>query len=330
MTAHVGIIWNPSKTTREDLESGLAKARTAASADPEVRWFETSEDDAGQGAAARAIEAGAEVLVVAGGDGTVRAVAEHLADAAARADAADGAEAAGGAAGGVELGIVPLGTGNLLARNLGVPLNDIPGALTRALTGEARAIDVGWLEIDLDGATERHAFAVMAGFGLDAHMITETDDDLKDKVGWLAYVESLGRALTASDTLEVRITADDQPLNQESVHTLLVGNCGTLQGGLNLLPDADPGDGELDLLVLSAQDAAGWADTLRNMVWDNGIKRLATGGDVAESSDSATHLRLRGLQVELLEPRVFEIDGEDLGETTRVAITVQPGAVRVR
>lgn len=333
MTAHVGIIWNPSKTTRHDLESGLDKAIASASNDsasndsasndsaptgPEVHWFETSEDDAGQGAAARAIEAGADVLVVAGGDGTVRAVAEHLA----------GLES--GADGGVELGIVPLGTGNLLARNLGVPLNDIPAALTRALTAEARVIDVGWLEIDLDGATERHAFAVMAGFGLDAHMITETDDDLKDKVGWLAYVESMGRALTASDTLEARIVADDQPLDQVSVHTLLVGNCGTLQGGFNLLPDADPGDGELDLLVLSADDAAGWADTLRNMVWDNGIKRLATGGDVAESSDSATHLRLRGLRVELPEPRVFEIDGEDLGETTRVEIAVQPGAVRVR
>ena len=328
MTAHVGIIWNPSKTTRHDLESGLGKAIASASkspasagsapAEPEVRWYETTEDDAGQGAAARAIEAGADLLAVAGGDGTVRAVAEHLA----------GVD--GGAESGVELAIVPLGTGNLLARNLGVPLNDIARALTRALTGEARAIDVGWLEIDLDGATERYAFAVMAGFGLDAHMITETDDDLKDKVGWLAYVESLGRALTASSPLQVRITADDQPMHQESVHTLLVGNCGTLQGGLNLLPDADPGDGELDLLLLSADDAAGWADTVRNMVWDNGIKRLATGGVVAESSDSATHLRLRGLRVELLEPRVFEIDGEDLGETTRVAITVQPGAIRVR
>jgi diacylglycerol kinase family enzyme len=312
--ARVGVIWNPSKTTRPDLESALDKAIASAEADIEVLWFETSVDDAGQGAASRAIEAGAGVLVVAGGDGTVRAVAERLAE----------------ASGEVELGIVPLGTGNLLARNLKVPLNSVPAAFKRALTGEAREIDLGWLEIDLDGGTERYAFAVMAGFGLDAHMITETDDDLKDRVGWLAYVESLGRALSASDTLEVRITADESPQTRESVHTLLVGNCGTLQGGINLLPDADPGDGELDLLVLSAVDAAGWVDTLRNMVWDNGIKRLATGGSVAESSESATHLRLRTLQIELTEPRVFEIDGEDLGEATRASITVQAGAVRVR
>jgi len=311
----VGIIWNPSKTTKPDLESALGRAMSSAAPETDVLWFETSVDDAGQGAAARAIEAGAGVLIVAGGDGTVRAVAERLAE----------------TDGDVELGIVPLGTGNLLARNLKVPLTSVTAAFKRALTGEARTIDLGWLEIELDGGTERHAFAVMAGFGLDAHMITETDDALKDRVGWLAYVESLGRALSASNTLEVSLTADDRPQSRESVHTLLVGNCGTLQGGINLLPDADPGDGELDLLVLSAVDAAGWADTLRNMVWDNGIKRLAAGGEGgAESSESATHLRLRTLQIELTEPRVFEIDGEDLGETTRVGITIQEGAVRVR
>lgn len=312
--ARVGIIWNPSKTTKPDLESALGRAMTSAAPETEVLWFETSVDDAGQGAAARAIEAGAGALIVAGGDGTVRAVAERLAE----------------TDGDVELGIVPLGTGNLLARNLKVPLTSVTAAFKRALTGEARTIDLGWLEIELDGETRRHAFAVMAGFGLDAHMITETDDALKDRVGWLAYVESLGRALSASNTLEVRITADDRPQRRESVHTLLVGNCGTLQGGINLLPDADPGDGELDLLVLSAVDAAGWADTLRNMVWDNGIKRLAGGGGGAESSESTTHLRLRTLQIELTEPRVFEIDGEDLGETTRVGITIQEGALRVR
>ncbi|MFJ3404650.1 diacylglycerol/lipid kinase family protein [Promicromonospora sp. NPDC090134] len=319
MTARLGIIWNPAKTTRQALDTALDKAVAAERLDDprwreSVLWFETTEDDPGQGAAERAIEAGAGVVVAAGGDGTVRAVAEHLAQ--------SGAD--------VELGIVPLGTGNLLARNLGVPLTGAAAAFRRVLRGRPRTIDVGWLELDLDGGTRRHAFAVMAGFGLDAHMITETDDDLKDKVGWLAYVESLGRALTASGTLDVRITADGQVLERGSAHTLLVGNCGMLQGGITLLPDADPGDGELDLLVLSADGAAGWVDTLRNMVWDNGIKRALAGGASAESSESATHRRLESLQIELGEPRVFEIDGEDLGESTRAAVTVQPGAVRVR
>ena len=319
----LAIIWNPSKTSRQDLETPLDAVLEAApddtAADTQVRWYETSVEDAGQGVAAQAVADGADVLVAAGGDGTVRAVAAYLGESGADAD----------------LAVVPLGTGNLLARNLGVPVGDVPAAFARALAPEARPVDLGWLEVDLGEGTQRLAFAVMAGFGLDAHMITETNDDLKDRVGWLAYVESLGRALTASETLDVTLTPDGGEAEHATVHTLLVGNCGMLQGGITLLPDADPRDGELDVLLLSARGAAGWADTVRNMVWDNGLKRLAAGaggGGVAEavSSDSAAHGRVRTLRVELAEPRVVEIDGEDLGTTAAFAVEVQPAAVRVR
>ena len=190
----IGIVWNPTKTDRETLERGLAEALGEAPS-PTVRWWETSADDPGKRAAERAIAAGAQLVVVAGGDGTVRAVAEHLAEVSHR----------------MELGIVPLGTGNLLARNLGVPINDVAAAFVRALTGEPRAIDVGWVDIDLDAGSERHAFVVMVGFGIDAHMIAETNDDLKDKAGWLAYVESLGRALDATETAPFHLTTDDAP-----------------------------------------------------------------------------------------------------------------------
>ncbi len=322
-TGHVGIVWNPSKTSREDLEGALAQAleRTLSGAsEVRVSWHETSEDDPGRGAAKDAIAAGADVVLAAGGDGTVRAVAEHL----AQADA------------GAELGILPLGTGNLLARNLGVPLKDSVAAFERALTGEAIPLDIGWAELALGGNGEggRFAFAVMAGFGVDAHMITETDDDLKDRAGWLAYVESMGRALSASEVIEIRLSSADGKLTTEQAHTLIVGNCGSLQGGMTLLPDADPADGELDLLVLSADSIPGWADTMRNLVWDNGLRRLLKPSsgeeDQAKSSDSATHRRITALTVELDEPRVFEVDGDALGETSRVEIWVQPGAIRVR
>ena len=132
--------------------------------------------------------------VVRGGDGTVRAVAEYLAETKAAA----------------ELGIVPLGTGNLLARNLGIAHNDLSAAFERAIAGEPQRIDLGWAAVELDGRVERHAFAVMAGFGIDAHMITETNDDLKEKAGWLAYVESLGRAVSASENIELALTIEDE------------------------------------------------------------------------------------------------------------------------
>lgn len=322
-TGHVGIVWNPSKTSRYELENALEKAFErvlTGTAEVRVSWHETGEDDPGLGAARGAVEAGADVVLAAGGDGTVRAVAEHLAESGARA----------------ELGIIPLGTGNLLARNLGVPLKDLTAAFERALTGEAIPLDIGWARLAVDGETDgkRHAFAVMAGFGIDAHMITETDDDLKDRAGWLAYVESLGRALSASEVIDIRLSGQNLEPSDEQAHTLLIGNCGSLQGGMTLLPDADPSDGELDLLVLSADSIPGWADTMRNLVWDNGLRRLlspsSSDEDQAKSSDSATHRRITELTVELDEPRVFEVDGDALGETSRVEISVQPGAVRVR
>ena len=305
----VGIVWNPSKTSRDALERALAGSQPA-----QLSWHETSPDDPGRAATRAAIEAGADLVLAAGGDGTVRAVAEELAE-----------------SGAAELGIIPLGTGNLLARNLGVPLGDAAAAVERALGSAGRAIDVGWVDLTrADGSAERHAFAVMAGFGIDANMITETDDDLKARAGWLAYVESLGRALSASEVIELSVARDGGAAAGERAHTLIVGNCGMLQGGITLLPDADPGDGELDLLLLRADGVVGWADTLRNMVWDNGLKRALTGGESAESSESAAHERFTALTVALNEPRVFEVDGDELGEVVRIEVSVQAGALRVR
>lgn len=319
MMRRLAIVWNPSKTDQDALSSGLQDARTgsevlAGTTSPEVSWWETSEDDPGGDATRRAIAWDPDLIVVAGGDGTVRAVAEHLA----------------GTDTPVELGIVPLGTGNLLARNLDIPLNDVPAAFARALTGQARPVDIGWVDVDLAAGHERHGFVVMVGFGIDAHMIDETNDDLKDKVGWLAYVESLGRALSASDIVPFHITADDQPTRDEEGHTLLIANCGTLQGGFTLLPDADPSDGELDYLLLSAEGVVQWAGTLKTMLWDNGLKRLIGNSEETTSTHTVTHARARKLEVTLPEPRPFEIDGEQIGDTHAFTVTVQPAALHIR
>lgn len=310
MVQHIGIVWNPSKTSKDKLESALSTALAELDEEPRVTWLETSPDDPGRGAADEAVAAGVDLVIAAGGDGTVRAVAERLA----------GVE-------GVSLGIAPLGTGNLLARNLEVPLGNLAAALTRALTREARPLDLGWLTVD----GERSAFAVMAGFGIDAHMITETNDDLKDRVGWLAYVESLGRAVEASEVIPVRVSENGAEPVETTAHTLLVGNCGTIQGGITLLPDADPRDGELDALILNSDGIVGWLDTMRNMVWDNGLRKLLPGASGnAASSSSAKHRRVTTLTIDLDEPREIEIDGDTIGEKTHLTIEVQPDALLVR
>lgn len=225
---------------------------------------------------------------------------------------------------------MPLGTGNLLARNLDIPLNDIPAAFIRALNGQARPVDIGWVDVGLAGGHERHGFVVMVGFGIDANMIAETNGDLKDKAAWLAYVESLGRALSASNSVPFHITADGQPGRDEEGHTLLIANCGTLQGGFTMLPDADPSDGELDYLLLSAEGIVEWAGTVKTMLWDNGFKRVMGNSDETTSTDMVTHARARTLDVALPEPRPFEIDGEQIGDTDAFTVTVQPAALRIR
>lgn len=311
--AHVGIVLNPSKTSKSDIEEEFAPA-LAEHPDMQLSWFETTVEDPGRGMAKDALEAGVDLVLAVGGDGTVRAVAEYLAQNDSSA----------------ELGIIPQGTGNLLARNLEIPVNSVAKALDLALNGNAKAIDLGWANVTKADGTEKRAFTVMAGVGIDAHMIIETAEGLKDKVGWLAYIESLGRALSASEVIDMDISVNEGPAQHEEAHTLIVGNCGMLQGGITLLPDADPTDGKLDMLVLSADGVTGWLDTLRTMLWDNGVKRLFARKKKAASSDSVTNRQFTSVTLDLGKPRVLELDGDEIGECTRVEFSVQPAALTVR
>ncbi|WP_300267699.1 diacylglycerol kinase family protein [Microbacterium sp.] len=303
MTANkAGIVWNPSKIDEETLKQAVL-----AAFDYEVQWWETSTDDPGYGMAQEALAAGCTSVIAVGGDGTVRAVASALA----------GSDAV--------LGIVPQGTGNLLARNLNVPLDDIGAALSRIGSGAERTIDLGW--VSLNG--EERAFAVMVGFGVDAQMLVETDDDLKDRAGWLAYVEAMGRAMAGTEMTGITLTLDDAQPQEVRGHTLLIGNCGMVQGGIRLLPDAQLDDGLLDVLLISSDGALQWLDTVRSVVWDNGIRRLLGRGEEAVSTESTRHLTAKRIRIELDTPLEFEIDGEEVGEVSTFEVRVQAGAVRV-
>lgn len=305
MTAKkLGIIWNPSKIDEGELRSAV---ETHIDSDTEVQWWQTSEDDPGRGMAEEAIDVGCTTVIAVGGDGTVRAVAESLA----------GTD--------VPLGIVPQGTGNLLARNLEVPLEDVPAALDRISAGESRAIDLGWVEFN----GEKRAFAVMVGFGIDAQMLVETDDDIKDRAGWLAYIEAMGRAMAGTEMTGITMTIDGGEAQEIRGHTLLIGNCGMVQGGVRLLPDAVLDDGLLDLLLVSADGALQWLDTARSVIWDNGIRRLLKGGESAVSTESTRHLTAERVKIELESPLEFEVDGEELGEVSSFEVQIQAGALRV-
>src|SRR5690606_14486828 len=145
-----------------------------------------------------------------------------------------------------------------------------------------------------------------------------------------ADVQELGLAAHATELVDASITLDDEDAEDVQVHTVLIGNCGMIQGGINLLPDAVPDDGRLDVLLVSAEGVLGWLDTARSVLWDNGLRRAISGDEVAVSTDSATHASAERIRVTLQEPQPFEIDGEEAGVASSFAVRVQPGAVRVR
>ena len=164
------IVFNPTKFDDLSLLRRRVEAEVRAARWKPTLWLETTVDDPGHEPARRALAAGVDLVLVAGGDGTVRAVSSELAGT------------------GTPMALLPSGTGNLLARNLGVPL-DTDAALSLALHGRAGAIDVVRCETDgPDGdgpLTQR--FVVMAGIGLDAQIMEDTSDDLKKVIRSGAY-----------------------------------------------------------------------------------------------------------------------------------------------
>src|SRR5690606_29649361 len=143
---------------------------------------------------------------------------------------------------GVPMAIVPSGTGNLLARNLDLDFA-MDTAIATAFTGTDRRIDLGIAEIRReDGTDEEHVFLVMAGLGLDAKMIAKTNAKLKKAVGWLAYVDAGVRALPELQPVRLRYSLSGLPERTLTAHTMIIGNCGSLPGGILLIPEAKPDD----------------------------------------------------------------------------------------
>lgn len=174
---HAALVYNPVKADAASLRATVARLSAAAGWGAPL-LLETTIQDLGAGVTRQALAAGADAVLVAGGDGTVRAVAEAMSGT------------------GVPLTIVPSGTGNLLARNLLLPLTDAAAMVQATFDGDRVEVDVGFAAIRReDGTSEERAFVVMGGMGLDAAMIANTSGDLKKRVGWIAYVDGAARSL---------------------------------------------------------------------------------------------------------------------------------------
>jgi diacylglycerol kinase family enzyme len=254
---------------REMLGSALADAGW-----PEPAWFETTPDDPGRGMATQAVADGAELIFACGGDGTVMACVTALA----------GTD--------VAMCVLPAGTGNLLAANLGLA-DDADTGVQVALDGGRRRIDVG--------VVEDQCFAVMAGMGFDAEMLAGTSETAKKHLGWIAYVGGAVKHLR-DRPMHVRIVLDGGPPMPRHARTVIVGNVGRLQGGVRLLSEADPSDGKLDVAILSPNNLGHWASLAWAVIRRQKRVPLMETFTAERVEITSDHAQARQLDGDLIEP----------------------------
>jgi len=318
----VVFVVNPTKAGAAELRDAALRA-CASRYLPEPMFLETTAEETGTSQARAALEAGASTVVAAGGDGTVRAVA----------DALIGTD--------TPMGIVPLGTGNLLARNLDLPLTRLDEQLRIALTASPRPIDVGRLRLaaprreddyprgephpEQGGNGTGHLFLVIAGIGFDAAMVESADDDLKARVGWVAYFLAGAKHLNGR-RLRLQIQLDKRPTVTVRARSLLIGNCGRLPGGLTLLPGAEIDDGWLDIAAIDTRGGiAGWVQLFGEVV----LQGVGLRNELPKIG-RIDHVRTRTVRILSDRPVALQIDGEPLGRAVSLTAEVTHHALTVR
>ncbi|MDO5533393.1 MAG: diacylglycerol kinase family protein [Propionibacteriaceae bacterium] len=300
----VAIIVNPTKFA--DLDEVKQRAAEVAAQEgwAEPRWYETTVEDPGYGQAKEAVRDGATLVCSLGGDGTVRSVVKGLLEERPPDDEAE-----------VPLGLLPGGTGNLLARNLGLPIDNLADALQIALTGTTRRIDVGRASFD-DGDVE--VFLVAAGVGLDAETMAAVDEGVKKRVGWVAYVLAAGQSLLRKG-FRVSVTADGHRARSQHARTVMVGNCGELTAGAQLMPDAQVDDGLLDALVVSPRGALGWGAVLLDFATRHRL-----------GHPSVKRVQAKKVEITLGKLVEGELDGDAVGQVRALLCEVHESALPIR
>ncbi|MET3961788.1 YegS/Rv2252/BmrU family lipid kinase [Marmoricola sp. OAE513] len=276
----VAAILNPIKVDDPAGFRAMVERMATESGWAEVAWWHTTAEDTGYSMAHEAAVSGADLVIAIGGDGTIRAVCEELAGT------------------GIPVGIIPAGTGNLLARNLSIPLY-LRAAVDVGLNGQDRAIDMVRVSGDeMEDAT----FLVMAGMGFDAAIMEGVNEDFKKKVGWLAYAWSGLKALMFP-AIKVEISIDGGEFTKHRARTIVIGNVGSLQAGMPLIPDAEIDDGQLDVVLLYPRRFLSWLPLAariltKNKRTDASLTRM-TGHTVVVRASAAAPRQLDG---DLIEP----------------------------
>lgn len=296
----VGIVVNPLSNHASSAISEIVR-QCRDSHVPTPRSYTTTSADPGSGQARQALGEGAELVIAIGGDGTVREVADSLAGTQAR------------------LGIIALGTGNVLASNLGLTRLTIPEQVATALRGPHACLDLGRAHLRTTGGDEYcEPFLTMAGIGRDALTVQRTGMIAKKRTGWAAYaISGMMEALRPPIGMDVQL--DDRPPASMRYWTVLAGNTPAVLGGVLVYPGALVDDGRLEVLQVPLTRPDQWLPVA--------IKGL-TGHDrpvAALRYTSATRLRVRPHH-----PLPVQVDGDVVEDVTELDVSVRECCVQVQ
>ncbi len=315
------VIYFPGRVDSKKLSAAVEMTVLPLGWEPTL-WLPTSENETGGVQVLRALAQGATRLLIVGGDGTVRECLEAI----SKTEDYDTRR--------VTVGIVPAGTGNVLARNLRLDLTDLRRSVIRGLTGNRHPIDLGLARVIKDDGTRAELiFSVMGGVGLDAKIFAKTDPRLKKAIGWFAYVEGGLRSLpTLFENLRVQV--DNREPRHVKVVSLLIGNAGWLPGNLSLMPDARLDDGRLDVAAIGPRRFWNWIGFWGRVTWGNQLLRLSRVGKqlLDASANVKTIENLSGTKIRVTPDRPvhMQIDGDSIGMIREVEFEVQPRAIVMR
>jgi diacylglycerol kinase (ATP) len=288
MSPTVAVVAHRKKT----LGAGLDRLRVLITEQGvgDLLWYEVPKSRKAVKKVRKALEEGAELVFVWGGDGMVQRCADAMAGS------------------GVPMAILPAGTANLFAANVGIPV-DLEESVRIGFDGRREKLDLGLLNGE--------HFAVMAGAGFEAEMIADSGGRAKRRLGKLSYVKAAVRHV-GGPLVPMKIKIDGTTWFDGRASCLLLGNVSTIAGGIEAFDDARPDDGWLEVGVSTAKGPVQWARVLG---------RMASGR--SEDSPFVRITRARKVSARFGAPLTYELDGGEREPTTRIEAEAVAGALTV-